>query len=329
LSVAVFEAGRVGCGASGRTGGIVLEDTAQGRLPATENCIDSLQHLLRETGIECHLDLPGCWELTHEGGGEPLWRDGDQEIAVQATVPGGTLDPGKLLAGLAHAAQQEGATLHEEAPVRCISGGSPLTLQVADTEVRADHAVLGLNAYTPALVAPGEDFHPALTLALCTRPLAPGTLERIGIRNRTPFYTLDLPYLWGRPLCSQEADRLIFGGGLAFDATGQVQRIDLASAEAAGNLARLEERVRGLHPALASVAIERRWGGPVAFRARRGPILSRHPARPGLILTGAYAGHGLALSLRMGELAARILLREADPPAWGALERPSETRDVG
>jgi glycine/D-amino acid oxidase-like deaminating enzyme len=86
------------------------------------------------------------------------------------------------------------------------------------------------------------------------------------------------------------------------------------------SFAHLEERVRGLHPALAQIVIAFRWGGPVAFRAGGHPILCRHPAQPNLILTGAYAGHGLALSIRMGELAARILLGDADSPAWGVLD---------
>jgi glycine/D-amino acid oxidase-like deaminating enzyme len=316
----VFEADVVGSGASGRTGGIILEDTAQGRLAAVEDCIPTLQRLLLETGIACELDLPGCWELTHESRGNPLWKDGDREISIEDTVPGGTLDPGKLVGDLARAVRRAGVMLFEHAPVREISAGPTLRLQVAEKVVVTEHAVLGLNAYTRSLVAPGADFHPALALALCTGPLEPGTIERLGITDRTPFYTVDLPYLWGRPLCRNHEERLILGGGLGFDASGQVRRIDCASPEVVQSFAHLEERVRGLHPALAQIVIAFRWGGPVAFRAGGHPILCRHPAQPNLILTGAYAGHGLALSIRMGELAARILLGDADSPAWGVLD---------
>ena len=43
LHVAVFEVQQVGAGASGRTGGIVLEDTAIGPLPGVEDRIATLQ----------------------------------------------------------------------------------------------------------------------------------------------------------------------------------------------------------------------------------------------------------------------------------------------
>jgi glycine/D-amino acid oxidase-like deaminating enzyme len=320
VDVAVFEADTVGSGASGRTGGIVLEDTAQGRLAAVEDCIPTLQRLLLETGIVCELDLPGCWELTHEGRGDPQWQDGDRELAIQDTVPGGTLDPGRLLGDLARVVRGAGARLLEHAPVHEISGGSRLRLEVAQTVVVAEQVVLGLNAYTRSLVSTGADFHPALALALCTGALERGTIERIGIADRKPFYTVDLPYLWGRPLYWNDEERLILGGGLGFDASGEVRRIDCTSAEVVQSFAHLEERVRGLHPALAEIAIAFRWGGPLAFRAGGHPILCRHPDQPKIVLTGAYAGHGLALSVRMGELAARILLGYADPPAWGALD---------
>jgi glycine/D-amino acid oxidase-like deaminating enzyme len=320
VDVAVFEADTVGSGASGRTGGIILEDTAQGRLAGVEDCIPTLQRLLLETGIACELDLPGCWELTHESRGDSLWQDGDRELAIQDTVPGGTLDPGRLLGDLARVVRGAGVRLLEHAAVQEISAGPRLRLHVAQTVVSAEQVVLGLNAYTRALVAPGLDFHPALALALCTGPLEHGTIARIGITDRRPFYTVDLPYLWGRPLYQNGEERLILGGGLGFDPSGEVRRIDCASPEVVQSFAHLEERVRGLHPALAEISIDLRWGGPVAFRAGGHPILCQHPDQRNIVLTGAYAGHGLALSVRMGELAARILLGDADTPPWGVLD---------
>jgi len=324
--VVLLEARRLGSGASGRTGGIVLEDTSAGPLPQTDDCIGSLQHTLQAASIECDLDLPGCWELAHATSGTRLWRDAERNLVRQDTVPGGTLDPGKLLSGLAAAAREEGAAFHEHALVQGISGGGPLRLEVGGTELRADHVVLGLNAYTGALISPGDDFHPALTLALCSEPLPAGTLEALGLGGGHAFYTLDMPYLWGRPL---ERERVIFGGGLAFDASRRVERIDLRTPEVARSLAQLEQRVRGLHPGLAEVRIARRWGGPVAFRSSRTPILARHPTLAGLILSGAYAGHGVALSVRVAELAARAILEGGSLPAWGELEPSSETREVG
>ena len=56
--VAVLEATRVGDGASGRSGGIALEDTAVGPLPGFENCLKELEDFRseeRRVGKECRL----------------------------------------------------------------------------------------------------------------------------------------------------------------------------------------------------------------------------------------------------------------------------------
>src|SRR5262245_66074493 len=56
--VALLEAATVGAGASGRTGGIVLEGTAAGTLERVEHCLDALAALVEDAGIDCDLHLP-------------------------------------------------------------------------------------------------------------------------------------------------------------------------------------------------------------------------------------------------------------------------------
>ena len=68
MRVAVFEARQVGAGASGRTGGLVLEDTAVGPLPGVEDCIATLQELVSTQHIDCDLHVGGCWEIGRHGG---------------------------------------------------------------------------------------------------------------------------------------------------------------------------------------------------------------------------------------------------------------------
>ena len=322
--VAVLEADRVGAGASGRTGGLVLEDSAAGELPGVEECIPALQHLLLETGIDCGLRLEGCWELTHEGGGAALWQDAGRPLSVAGVVAGGTLDPGRLLSGLARAAYEAGASLHEASPVQRIHGGRRLRLQIGEREVEAERVLLALNAYLGRLTRPGDDFHPALTLALRTAPLERGTLEEIGLGERVAFYTLDTPYLWGRAVegssasDSAEGEQLIFGGGLAMGTAGELGGIDISAGGPRRSFEELAERVRGLHAKLAGVTIEHRWAGPIAFRSRRLPLLHHQEELRAVLVVGAYAGHGVALSLRVAELAARILAGKAETPLWGA-----------
>src|SRR5271168_4903926 len=75
-SVAVFEAGRIGSGASGRTGGMVLAETAAGDLPGLGDVLAGLTRILgdlgRACGISlaenCELALPGAWEIARSSG---------------------------------------------------------------------------------------------------------------------------------------------------------------------------------------------------------------------------------------------------------------------
>ncbi len=316
FSVAVLEAGRVGAGSSGRTGGVVLEETAAGPLEGVTACLPALGQTVRALGIECDLRIGGCWELVHKAdreSGEPGWMDGGKRVVVGEVVPGGTLDPGRLLSGLARAVIDAGGSIVEGSAVRAIHPGPPVTLELSRGTLVAQHVVLALNAFTQNLVPELEEIHPALTLALCTEPLDPETISAIGLGQGTPFYTADLPYLWGSPLPD---GRVIFGSGLAFDPSDDLSRIDVREGDAAAVLGSLEERVRRLHPLLVDVRISTRWGGPVAFSRDRRPFLAPLTRAPHVLVTGAYAGHGIALGVRIGELAAEWIAGEVQLPPW-------------
>src|SRR5208283_3468508 len=61
----VYEAGLIADGASGRTGGLVLEGTAAGIFDEVDACVPELERLVAAEGIDCGLALPGCWEIEH------------------------------------------------------------------------------------------------------------------------------------------------------------------------------------------------------------------------------------------------------------------------
>jgi glycine/D-amino acid oxidase-like deaminating enzyme len=312
VSVAVLEAERIGAGASGHSGAIALEGTAVGLLPDAERCLDSLARIVRDAGIECDLRLDGCWEVEHRPDGR--WRDGDTGLAIADTVPGGTIDAGAILDGLARAVLAAGGTIHEQHRVVRVALGERV-LRTVHGDVAAGRIVVATNAYLPTLLALGVDLRPALTLALATVPLDAATREAIGLR--LPFYTVDLPYLWARTLAD---GRLVFGSGLVFPSGDDVRETRTDGEEGRAIFARLEARVRGLHPALAAVAVDRRWGGPISFVPSRAPIISPHPDDPQVVVTGGCAGHGVALSFRIGELVAEHVVDGRPLPAWGALE---------
>jgi gamma-glutamylputrescine oxidase len=319
VRVVLLEAATLGAGASGRTGGVVLEGTAAGALEGVEHCLDALAQVVEDAGIECDLRLPGCWELEHRQPGElrPFWRDGESWLCVADTVPGGTIDPGALVAGLGRTAVDAGATLHEHVAVRAIEPGTPARVDTEHgTRLAANHVVVALNAYTTMLLDLPVRFDAALTLGVCTAPLEPAAITALGLADGVPFYTVDLPYLWGR---TTRDGRLILGAGLVGAGDGPVTGVALNGSEGRESLARLERRLPGFHPALAGVALRERWGGPIAFPPGRTPILGHLPGAPQIIVSGGCAGHGIALGVRVGQLVAGAIVDGHPLPAWGAL----------
>src|SRR6266699_6794759 len=147
-SVALFESGHVGAGSSGHTGGITLAETAAGDLPGLGDVLAGFSDIVKELAVECDLSLPGAWELGRTGGlpGSPIaWADSG-DLFVVKQVPGGTVDPGKLVSGLARSAEALGVQIFEHSKVEKIEFQEPLRLDINGQEVRARDVLLATNA---------------------------------------------------------------------------------------------------------------------------------------------------------------------------------------
>jgi gamma-glutamylputrescine oxidase len=320
VHVTVFEAATVGEGASGRTGGIVLEGTATGVRAGADNCVPSLAWLVAELGIDCDLHLPGCWEIEHgesSYGSELPWHDEGAAIRIARTVAGGSVEPRALLFGLADAAVGAGATIEEHRPVERIEINGPEVV-LDDAVVRPAHVVVAVNAWSASLVPALPPVHSALTYACATEPLDSATLKEIGLGERMPFYTADVPYLWGRVAPNRE---VVFGAGLKFGEPHRLEHFELSGGDSQAILRRLETRVRGLNPALAKARIAARWAGPIAFTDDKVPLIGQHPQNPAITVAGAYAGHGVAFSVHAGALIARTITEGTPLPQWGTLAK--------
>ena len=332
-SVVVLEARRIGNGASGRTGGLVLSESASGDLPGLGDVLTGLNKILRKLGVDSELLHSGAWEIAHSDhaersdnarplkGGSPIqWRDFDsREIRVTGTVPGGTLDPGKQVSGLARAAVSLGAVIAENCGVRSIEWTDPPTLHLVGGRLRAEKILLTTNALSLEISGLGKSsIQPKLTLAARTAPMRERDLKEIGLGARKPFYTIDFPYLWGR-VC---ADRSIVWGAGLVDApnSGELEDVDVSKGRAAEMFASFEKRVHALHPALAKARFTHKWGGPIAFRENFRPVFAHHPKSKDGIVLGIFAGHGVALSVYLGAWAAEGLLGRRELPSWGRLD---------
>ncbi len=325
-SVAVFEAAHIGAGASGRTGGMALAETAAGNIRGLGDVLAGLRRILRKLQIDCDLSLPGGWEI---GRGKSIknspinWIDSGW-LRVVKKVPGGTLDPGKLVSGLARAVHERKGVIFEDRPVANIEWGSARGNGAASIVANGSRCVarrilFATNAFSLDLTNLEGHADAKLTLAIATEPLSKVQLESIGLAGGNPFYTADLPYLWGRIRPDGSA---IFGAGLVdADQTGDLSRVDVTKGKAAELFASIERRIQGLHPALRDTQFTHRWGGPILFQKNWCPVFMHHPRSKNAIVLGAYAGHGVALSAYFGAWAAEVLLGRRKLPRWGSLAR--------
>jgi len=332
MSVAVFEARRIGAGSSGHTGGIALGETAAGDLPGLGDVLGRLPRILRTLRVDCDFETGGVYELTHHSGGNhqaakgfPIeWADGG-ELRVANEVPGGSVNPGKLVSGLGRAAERLGARIFENARIETINFSRPVELVVRERLIRAQRVLVATNAMSLELSGQagkagpqsvGFGAGPKFTLALATRPLRSAQLNQLGLGTRRPFYTVDLPYLWGRVL---PTNRVIFGSGLVHlnDWRG-LEGISIGEGEAGELVRRLKERVRGFHPVLRKVEFSHTWGGPMLIGEGWKPVFRRHAQSRDVLVLGAYSGHGVALSVYLGCWAAEAMLGRKKLPPWGA-----------
>ena len=366
-SVVILESESIGNGASGRTGGMALSETAAGPLPGLGDVLAGYKKILRALHVDSRLTLPGAWELGRSGSpkNSPIsWTDSGN-LHVVKKVPGGTVDPGKVVSGLARAAQNAGAQIIEHAEVLSISPTSPHAAAASRLSNAASHTnaaasasdvplairirlktarrakqktilarqvLLTTNAASLHLTGLHNQAEPKLTLALATAPLTPAQLRATGLAARRPFYTVDYPYLWGRPL---ENNGYIFGAGLvpmptSWDAMfsrnfskrkpqhtfSELLRFDIHRGDSAKTLAWLESRVRNMHPALKNIRVTHRWGGPILITKGMHPVFRHHVHHKNMLTLAGFSGHGVALSVYLGHWAAQSLLGHRPLPHW-------------
>jgi glycine/D-amino acid oxidase-like deaminating enzyme len=314
-TVALFESDVLGAGSSGHTGGMALAETAVGDLPRLGDVLAGYQKILRQLQVDADLTLPGVYELGH---GKPMahsplcWNDSG-DLCVVNEVPGGSINPGKVVAGLAQAAEHAGVLLFEHAAVDDLKFDGAVAVRSAAGSTKATTVLLATNAFSLDLNGLQGRAQSAFTTAVLTEPLNEKVIAEIGLGERKPFYTVDLPYLWGRLL----GNAVIFGSGLVhFDDWRELRTFNINEGEVLVVFDRLEKRVARLHPGLRQVKFTHRWGGPICIAEEWKPVFELHPQISNVIILGAYSGHGVALSVYLGAWAAEAMLGKRDLPNW-------------
>ena len=323
-SVALFEAQAIGAGSSGHTGGLTLPETAAGDMPGLGDALQGFSRILSELRVNCDLSLPGVWEIGRQGAleGSPISWEDSGTLRVTRETKGGTVDPGKMVSGLARSASERGAQIFENARVETITATDGAALRVRGKRIRARCVLVATNAESLELNSLVERAEPKFTLAMMTEALKPSQIQALGLSAGKPFYTVDLPYLWGRLAF---ADRIIFGSGLEhLRDWRELMEIDVEKGETAELMKNLERRVCRLHPVLREVKITHRWGGPILIADKWQPVFMRHPENKDAIVLGAYSGHGVALSVYLGCWAAEAMLGRRALPEWNIAEHAAD-----
>jgi gamma-glutamylputrescine oxidase len=209
----------------------------------------------------------------------------------------GHLHPLNYVLGLARAAREAGAVLHEGTPALEIvrRDGKPGVTTAAGS-VRADHLVLACNAHLGRLAPPiASTIMPINNFIIATAPLGAARARGL-IANDAAV--ADSKFVIDYYRLSADG-RLLFGGGESYrmryprDIEGIVRRCMLR-----------------VFPQLADVAIDYAWGGKVAITMNRLPAFGRLDGD--IFYAQGFSGQGVALTTLAGKVIAEAVAGQAE-----------------
>jgi glycine/D-amino acid oxidase-like deaminating enzyme len=292
--------------------------------------IDLVERLVSEEQIDCdfvrcgHLALaskPSHYEelareaalVTKQFGRSvrPIGREKLHEEIGSSVFFGALLDeasasvnPEKLVRGLAQAAQRAGATIHERTAVtqvkRVTGAAAPRFTMTADRgEVRARDVIVATGAYT-GLESPWlrRRIIPIGSYIIATEPLTEARALEISPRARMMYDSKRfLHYFRLTP-----DRRMLFGGRASF--VPESERAISQSAQI------LHRDMVALFAQLHDTQVEFAWGGTVDFTS---DMLPHVAVDGGIHYAAGYAGHGVAMATYLGS-------KIADKIAGGATD---------
>ena len=240
-----------------------------------------------------------------ELGEELAWRllSGD-ELAERVRVVDGRgalftphcarVQPAKLVAGLADAAQRAGAVIHEDTRVTAIEPGRARTDR---GDVRARFILRATEGYTADLPATHRVLLPINSSMIVTEPLPAATWPELGWDGAETLLDGSHQYTYSQ----RTADgRIAIGGrGVPYRYGSRTDREGPVPAQ---TVQELRARLRALFPQTAEVPIARAWHGVLGVARDWCPTVGLN-RDSGLGYAGGYAGEGVAAS----HLAARTL----------------------
>jgi glycine/D-amino acid oxidase-like deaminating enzyme len=346
-TVALLEKGRVVGQASGRNGGHVNNGTAHNFAALAESlgldrarriyhafdaAVDTVERIAREEGIACDFRRSGKIKLAAKPAHydsiarafELLQREADpearlvpreglrQEIGSDAFF-GGVLFPksaqmhvGRFGMGLAEAARRRGARIFEDTPVTALRREAAWhRITTPRGALRAKQVLLATGASRLGPMYFRRRLVPLGSFVIVTEPLGAERIASIMPTQRTATTTRII----GNYFRTTPDGRLVWGGRARFALPS------LASDVKSGRV--LEEGLHRIFPQLGRVRIDYCWGGTIDATQDR---LPRAGERDGLFYATGYSGHGVQMSVHMGQVMAEVMGGRAEANPFRDLE---------
>jgi len=234
---------------------------------------------------------------------EALSRDELRSLVGSPHYFGGSLDRGaghlhplKLAAGLAVAAETEGARLFEMSEVIRIvhatdtTQDKPLRVVTPHGSVRAERVVIACNGYLDALEPRvSRCVMPINNYIVATEPLGDLARDLLSANHAVADSRFVVNYFR-----RSSDDRLLFGGSESY---GYRFPTDIAS--------QVRKPLLQVFPQLENVSIDYAWGGTLAITRSRLPCVQQLSQR--VYSAAGYSGHGVALAVMSGRATSEAL----------------------
>ena len=342
LKVAIFEKEIAGFGASGRNGGWCSalfpwaadqlvekygKEAARQLRSAMVDTVKEVGRVTNELGIDCDFQLSGTHYLIpsdaqrlkaeHELAaatelGVDQLRDISPELAPRATkVLGSVFDPAcasiqpaKLVRGLAESFERLGGLIFEETEVLTLSEGR---IETSRGEFKAEYVVDALEGYRSTLREKSRDSIPIYSLMVVTEVLPKELLNEMGLEPGVTFADYRNLVIYGQ---RTKDNRIAFGGrGAPYHFGSRIKpgydRND-----------RIHDQIEGvlldLFPQLVGVKFEQRWGGALGV-SRDWMASVRLDEKSKLGQAGGYVGDGVGTSNLAGRTMADLILGLSTP----------------
>lgn len=210
-----------------------------------------------------------------------------------------TIQPARLVRGLARTVERMGVRLYENSPV---TAWQPRQVRTATATVRSHWVVPAVEGYSASLPPLGRFQLPVQSLLIATEPLTDEQWRSIGLEHGQAFSEASRQVTYGQ----RTADgRLVFGARGGYQFGGRLrQDFTLTDSEVG-----LRRYLFGeLFPQLKEVRITHTWGGNLGMARRFRPhMLCDHAS--GLALAGGYGGEGVGASNLGGRTLAALILQ--------------------